>query len=102
MPLVVPLDALLNQTVAITLGRQYCRINVYARAHCGVVVDVLVMDALIVGGVIAHDRTRIVRNAYLGFEGELAFVDQAGREDPDWRELGTRWPLLWWPPEELP
>jgi hypothetical protein len=98
----IPLIAAPAQTLATSLGRQYVRINLYFRAYTGLLCDVLVSDELIIGGVACHDRNRIVRDAWLGFTGDLSFVDQRGHNDPDWRELGSRYLLLWYSPEEIP
>ena len=101
MTWLVPLDAAANQTLSTTLGNQSVRLYVYQRS-IGLLIDVAVNDALIIGGVLAHDRCRIVRDVYLGFSGDLAFVDQAGLIDLDYTGLGTRWRLFWYPPEEIP
>jgi hypothetical protein len=98
---IVPLSPRPAQTLAVNLGGQSVRLNVYFRAHTGLLVDVLVLDALIIGGVQARDRTRIVRDLYLGFIGELAFVDQHGHNDPQWRQLGQRYLLFWYSPDEV-
>lgn len=37
----------------------------------------------------------IVRDAYLGFQGELVFLDTQGDADPYYDGLGTRWVLGW-------
>jgi hypothetical protein len=101
MTWMVPLASVPNQTTAITLGGQSTRLFIYQRS-IGLLVDVAVNDALVIGGVLAHDRCRIVRDAYLGFSGDLAFVDQQSYDDPDYTGLGTRWLLFWYPPEEIP
>lgn len=46
-------------------------------------------------GVLCRNRVYLVREAYLGFRGDLAFVDTAGNDDPQYAGLGTRWPLLY-------
>lgn len=100
---VIPLTEAPAQTVSIALGIQSCRINVYTKSinvpiqaptdipsdplptyenQNPIFLDLYVNDALIVGGVLCLNETRIVRDAYLGFIGDLAFIDAAGNSDP--------------------
>ena len=37
----------------------------------------------------------LVRSAYLGFIGQLAFFDTQGTSDPDYSGLGTRYQLVY-------
>ena len=92
-----------SQTVAVTLGGQPCTINVYTKsvnvpvspAPLGIPVsppiyenknpvflDLYVNDSLLLGGVICLNAVRIIRDAYFGFPGDLAFFDTQGSEDP--------------------
>jgi hypothetical protein len=88
--LVVPLLAVPAQVVSIDLNGQACNLNVYQRTT-GLYVDLGINDTLIIGGVIALDRIKIVRDVYLGFIGDLAFFDSQGTQDPDWTGLNTRY-----------
>ena len=92
---IVPLDTVPSQTLSVTLSNQLVRLNVYQR-NFGLYVDVAVNDALLIGGVIALDRNKIVRSPYLGFVGELAFFDVQGFNDPVWSQFGTRFFLGYW------
>lgn len=98
--LIVPLDAVPSQTLAISLNSQACGIHVYLRST-GMYLDLSVNDVLIVGGVICHDRNLLVRSAYLGFSGDLAFVDTQGADDPTSDGLGGRFLLEYFLPSEL-
>jgi hypothetical protein len=51
--------------------------------------------------VLCHDRVRLVRSAYLGFVGDLAFVDTQGHADPQYQDLGSRFVLAYLEPLEL-
>lgn len=90
--LVVPLVAVPSQTLTIQLSNQPCTINVY-QLSTGVFVDLYVNDAPIITSVIGQDRNRIVRDAYLGFIGDLAFFDTQAADDPYFTGLGARWIL---------
>lgn len=46
-------------------------------------------------GVLCRNLVYLVREAYLGFAGDFAFVDTAGSDDPQYSGLGTRWQLLY-------
>jgi hypothetical protein len=98
--IVVPLQSVPSQTVRVTLGAQVCDVHVYQRST-GLHVDLTVAEVLVIGGVIAHDRNRIVRSVYLGFIGDLAFVDTHGSEDPDYTGLAERFLLIYFTPAEL-
>jgi len=97
---IVPLSPVPNQVVTVTLSQQVCQIAV-RQLPGGLFMDLLVSDEPVVRGVICEDRNPIVRSAYLGFSGDLAFVDQQGEEDPVYTGLGDRWVLAYLTAEEL-
>lgn len=90
--LIVPLVAKPAQTLTIQLSNQPCTINV-KQLSTGLFVDLYVNNQPIITSVIGQDRNRIVRDAYLGFIGDLAFYDLQGSDDPFWTGLGARWIL---------
>lgn len=94
MTQIIPLLATPSQTLSVRLGAQACRVHVYQKTT-GLFLDLYVNDTLVVGGVIARNGARIVRDAYLGFVGDLAFSDTQGAEDPQYAGLGTRWVLAY-------
>ena len=80
--------------------RKLCQINVYQKPR-GVFMDLYVSNVVVVSGVIAEDRNRIVRSAYLDFAGDFVFSDTQGNSDPYYSGLGTRWLLLYLTPADL-
>ena len=96
----IPLQAVPNQTLRTTLGAQSCTIRVYTLST-GLYLDLLVAGVPIVSAMICQDRTLIVREAYLGFVGDLAFMDTQGGDDPLYAGLGERWVLLYLTPADL-
>ena len=100
MPQIVPLQAVPSQIVSVGLGDQVCQIKVYQKFY-GLFVDLYVDDSLIIAGVIGENLNRIVRSAYLGFEGDLCFFDFEGAEDPRYEGLGTRFALVYLTQAEL-
>lgn len=99
--LVIPLQPVPSQTITVNLAGQACQINVYTLTT-GLYVDLLVNDALVIGGVIALNANVIVRSAYLGFIGDIAFLDTQGDTDPVYTGLGSRYILGYFSPSELP
>lgn len=96
----VPIQPVPSQTFSVILGNQNCTLNIYQKAT-GLFVDVLVAGVLVIGGVIAENLNRIVRGAYLGFMGDLAFFDTQGKSDPAYAGLGSRFVLLYLTPADL-
>lgn len=92
--LIVPLQAVPSQTLSVRLGGQPCKIDVLTRGE-GLYVSLYINDVLIVGGVAARDRVRVVIDRYLGFVGDLVWRDNRGREDPRYDGLGDRWDLIY-------
>lgn len=84
---IVPLQPVPNQALTISLGGQQCQLNVYQKGP-NLYLDLLVNNALIIGGVICENLNRIVRSVYLGFSGDLAFIDNLGSNDPVYTGLG--------------
>ena len=100
---VIPLSDAPSQTVGVQLNNQPCRLFVYTKSIFApiappgmiesdptpvyenknpVFLDLYLNDVLVVGGVLCRDRTLILRDSYLGFSGDLAFVDIQGTESP--------------------
>ncbi|WP_267550389.1 phage baseplate plug protein [Rhizobium rhizogenes] len=98
--LIVPLQAIPNQTITTTLASQVTQLNVY-QTYNGLFIDVYLENTLIIGGVICENQNRIVRSAYLGYSGDFAFIDTQGTLDPDYSGLGTRYFLTYLTDEEL-
>lgn len=97
---IIPLQAVPNQSVNVTLATQACRIAV-RQTYYGLFVDLYVNNVAVIVGVAALNLTRIVRDTYLGFIGDLAFVDMQGSSDPDYTGLGSRYQLVYLSPAEV-
>lgn len=91
---IIPLSAVPSQKLNVVLANQNCQISIYQKTT-GLYVDVAVNDVPIVSGAIARDRVRIIRHAYLQFQGDLTIVDTMGTSDPDSTGLGTRFQLIY-------
>jgi hypothetical protein len=91
---IVPLRPVPNQTISILLGGQNCQINVYTKGG-GLNLDLYVDNILIVGGVACQNMNRTVISSYLGFVGDLGFIDNQGSSDPAYDGLGSRYSLAY-------
>lgn len=98
---VIPIQAVPSQQVEAVLGSQVCQLGLYQK-RTGLFMDVYVSEALIVGGVLCQNLNRIVRDLYLGFSGDLMFLDNQGSSDPDYTGLGARYTLIYLAPSDLP
>ncbi len=94
----IPLAALTSQTVNVSLNGQDCAISVY-QLFTGLYVDLIANGTTIFTCRLATDRTNLARNqAYMGFQGQLFFLDMNGTDDPVYTDIGTRFILLYSPP----
>lgn len=96
----IQLQPVPRQTVQVQLDNQATQINVYQTAY-GLFVDVLLNGTAVISGVIAENLNRIIRSAYLGYSGDLVFVDLAGSSDPIYTGIGTRFVLVYFSAAEL-
>lgn len=90
----IPLRAVPSQVVNVQLAEQAAKITVYQK-RTGLYVDLSVGGVSVINGVIAQNANRLVRDAYLGFVGDLAFYDTQGLDDPVWSGLTDRWFLAY-------
>lgn len=91
----IPLQAVPNQTLTILLSSQLVKLNIYTTIDGLMYMDVYVNGATIITGVICQNLNRIVRDAYLGFSGDLAFNDTFGSSDPVYTGLGAQYQLIY-------
>lgn len=96
----IPIADIPSQILTVTLGGQQCRLRVFTR-QSAVFMDVYVADVLIVAGALCKCGVQIVRDTYLGFIGDLLFIDGQGANDPSSPGLGTRYQLLYASPSNL-
>ena len=98
--LTIPITANYAQTLTTVLNQHTCHINIYQKFY-GVFVDLYVDTGLIIGGVLAEDRNFIGRDTYLGFLGDIGFIDTQGNDDPNYVGLGSRFVLVYLTPAEV-
>ena len=96
----ISLSARPSQVLACSLAGQRCGIDLRQKTT-GLFLSLYVNDALVVGGVVCVNGELIVRDAYLGFAGDLVFYDMQGADDPFYTGLGTRWILAYIEPWQI-
>jgi hypothetical protein len=96
----IPLYAIPSQQLTVNLGGQSCLISVYQKSS-GLFLDLTANGVVIATGLLCLDRSLLVRAAYLGFTGDLSFVDSLGAQDPTYDALGTRYQLIYLAPAEV-
>lgn len=92
--LTIALEDVPSQVVGVQLAGQNCRLDIRTTTQ-GLFISVYVDDSLIVGGVSCRNLTKIVRERYRGFVGDLMFQDTQGADDPSYPGMGTRWVLCY-------
>jgi hypothetical protein len=61
----------------------------------GLFLDLYINNAVVRTATICRDRVKLSRDAYLGFVGDLEFMDTQGLQDPDYTGLGARYQLVY-------
>ena len=93
--LTIPLTASPAQTLDVVLNGQFISLYLQQRTD-KLYIDVSVDKKPVVQGRICQNRNKIINEEYRGFIGELFFLDIGGSSDPDYREIGVRYFLIYW------
>ncbi|MFW5400549.1 hypothetical protein V2A85_12675 [Yersinia sp. 1252 StPb PI] len=97
---VITLENKKSQSIFITLEGQSCLIRIIQR-DSSIYMDLTVNGDPILQGVPCLYANKIVRYKYLGFRGDLFFLDNEGQSDPQWDGLADRFPLYFITEAEL-
>lgn len=90
----IPLQPVASQITRIVLGGQNCQFSLYQKSE-GLLFDLISNDVTIVSAVLALDACPLVCRQYLGFIGNLLFIDTQGSTDPNYTGLGGRYALVY-------
>lgn len=90
----VPVSAVGSQTLETVLSGQSVTLAIYQKGP-NLYADISLNGAALVTATICRDRVPLVRRAYLGFIGDLVFVDTQGVNDPTYDGLGSRYLLVY-------
>ena len=91
---VIPITPVAAQNFTIQLNSQNCAISIYQKST-GLYFDLAIDGNPIVTTMICLNLVGLVRESYLGFNGQLAFFDTQGTNDPDYTGLGSRYQLIY-------
>jgi hypothetical protein len=92
--LFIPIGAVPSQSFTIQLNNQNCTINLKQK-NTGLYFDLFIDENPIVQSMLCLNLVGLVREAYLGFVGQLAFWDTQGTSDPYYDGLGSRYQLVY-------
>lgn len=97
MVVTIPLQAVANQSVAVTLAGQACIITIQtlSEADQRQYFSLSVAGTIICQGVMMVNDHAIVQAAYTGFIGDFAVEDLQGDAPPLYTGWGTRWLLVY-------
>ena len=95
----IPLQPVPTQATKVVLGGQNVQLLIYQKPQ-GVFVDINADGVDIVVGIIARDAVPLMCRNYMGFIGNLLFVDTQGSSDPTYDGLGSRFSLVYLTAEE--
>ncbi len=91
----IPLQAIPNQTLAVTLARQPVQLALRQNG-ASMFIDVMNNGLYVVRTRICRNRQRLLLDArYKGFIGDFMFVDTQGDTDPQYADLNSRYLLLY-------
>ncbi len=96
----IPLTDAPSQVLSAVLGGQSCTIKIATR-RTSLFIDLYVNNVLVVGSALCRNGILILRETYLGFVGDLMFVDTQGSSDPSYPGLGSRYTLLYVTPADI-
>ena len=92
--IVVPLQSVPSQLVSIILNGQNTGLAIYQKDQ-GLFIDVTSNGTLLVSAVICRNAVPVVCRNYLGFDGNLLFIDTQGESGPEYSGLGSRYNLVY-------
>ena len=98
--LTISIEPQKSQSISVSLAGQKCVIRMIQRESF-IYMDLTVNDNPIMQGVPCLYGNKMVGYSYLGFKGDLVFLDSDGQQDPHWDGLGNRHILYYIEESEL-
>lgn len=96
----ITLNAIKSQRVTVSLNNTSYTIRIHQRST-GLFLDIYLGESAIAQGILCLNCNWVVRYSYLGFPGDLVFVDKKGSSAPYWDELGSRFRLYFLTTSEI-
>ncbi|MGX2975620.1 phage baseplate plug family protein [Ursidibacter arcticus] len=91
----IPLKPVPNQHLTCTIAGQKLDITLNTRLDNALYISVKSDDKPIIFNRVCQNATPLVDVNYSSFKGVLFFVDTQGNRDPNYKQLGTRYRLIW-------
>lgn len=91
---IIPISDVPSQSLSVALANQLCQIDIITK-RTGLFCNLSINGQIIIAGVLCENLNRIVRSLYLGFIGDLLFMDTQGSNDPSSPGLGSRYLLCY-------
>lgn len=98
--LAISIEPQKSQSISVSLDGQQCVIRMIQRESF-IYMDFTVNGNPIMQGVPCLYGNKMVGYSYLGFKGDLVFLDSDGQQDPHWDGLGKRHILYYIEENEL-
>lgn len=98
--MLIPILPIPAQVFNVTLGSQVCQISIYQKST-GLFLDLSVNSNVVITCQLGLNRVLLVRQTYLGFIGDLSFIDTQGLDDPTYLGLGARFILVYLTPGDV-
>lgn len=98
--LTISIEPQKSQSLSVSLAGQQCIIRLIQRESF-LYMDLTVNGNPIMQGVPCLYGNKMVGYSYLGFKGDLIFLDNVGQQDPRWDSLGGRYILYYIEESEL-
>ena len=89
-----------SQSISVDLAGQQCVVRLIQRESF-LYMDLTVNGTPLIQGVPCLYGNKMVRYSYLGFSGDLVFMDNEGEQDPSYDGLGGRYVLYYIEESEL-
>ena len=90
----IPVQSVPVQNLKVVLGGQNCELLIYQKTQ-GLFVDVSANGVAVVNATIARDSVPLVSRNYVGFLGNVLFIDTQGNDDPFYTGIGSRFTLVY-------
>lgn len=91
----IPIQNIPNQTLAFELNNQRIELTLETRLNEQLYATISVNGKRIVANRVCLNLVPLIMVDYLPIQGNLLFMDASGSENPNFRELGSRFRLIW-------
>ena len=90
----IPVSAIPNQTLETVINNNKLTISLNTRFNSKLYATIFKNGKAIIRNRLCLNATPLVSVEYLGMDGNLFFIDKNGSDDPHYKELGSRYLLV--------